>query len=292
MQSFQNFFQSYFPSNFVSQLEFLGIALTKAILILIVGYYFSRFFASKTRKALAKKDEILAHFIAQIIFILSLVVMVVAALGTIGVQTNSIIAVLGTAGVAIALGLKDSLSSVASGIVLIVLRPFKQGDLIEVGLLTGSVEAINLFTTNLRLSDGKFAIIPNSSMAKANIINTTYIDQRRIEFVLGVGYESDIYEVKKIIAQVLQDTSEIDLAQGYFIGLTAFGASSLDFTIRFWVKIEYGILNAKSKVLESLKLEFDKAGIEIPYNKLDVCVSESIQTPRGTKILNSGELYE
>ena len=129
--------------NFLPQLEQLGIALLKAALILIVGYYFSQFIGNKVRKAIAKKDEILAKFIAQVIFVLSLVVMIVAALGTIGVQTNSIIAVLGTAGVAIALGLKDSLSSVASGIILIVLRPFKRGDLIEVSGLTGNVESIN-----------------------------------------------------------------------------------------------------------------------------------------------------
>ncbi|MCX2716686.1 mechanosensitive ion channel [Helicobacter sp. MIT 21-1697] len=261
--------------NFLPQLEQFGIGLLKATLILIVGYYASRFIGNKVRKAIAKKDEILARFIAQIIFILSLVVMIIAALGTMGVQTNSIIAVLGTAGVAIALGLKDSLSSVASGIVLIILRPFKRGDLIEVSGLIGNVEAINLFTTNLRLNDGKFAIIPNSNMATANIINTTYNDQRRIELIIGVGYESDIESVKNIIIEVLQSTPEVDLEQPYFIGLTELASSSLNFTLRFWVKLEYGIINTQSKVLESIKTNLDKNGIEIPYNKLDINISQA-----------------
>lgn len=262
--------------NFLPQLEQLGIALLKAALILIIGYYFSKFIGNKIRKAIAKKDEILAKFIAQVIFVLSLVVMIVAALGTIGVQTNSIIAVLGTAGVAIALGLKDSLSSVASGIILIVLRPFKRGDLIEVSGLTGNVESINLFTTNLQLNDGKFAIIPNSNMATANIINTTFNEQRRIELIIGVGYESDIEAVKKIITEVINSTPEVDLNKSFFIGLTELGASSLNFTLRFWVKLEYGIIDSQSKVLESIKINLDKNGIEIPYNKLDINITKAV----------------
>lgn len=264
-------------SSLLPQLEWLGIALLKACIILIVGYYFARFLSSKIRKLVARQDEILSRFISQIVFILSLIVIIVAALGTIGIQTNSIIAVLGTAGVAIALGLKDSLSSVASGIMLIILRPFKKGDLIEVGGLVGSVEAINLFTTNLRLNDGKFAIIPNSNMATANIINTTFNDQRRIDLIIGVGYESDIESVKHIITEVLHNTPEVDSNQQHFIGLTELGASSLNFTLRFWVKLEYGVLNTQSKVLESIKIALDKAGIEIPYNKLDVNITKVAQ---------------
>ncbi|WP_334086031.1 small-conductance mechanosensitive channel MscS [Helicobacter typhlonius] len=270
MKELKNYFIGYLP-----QIEQLSIGFLKAALILIIGYYLSRFVANKIRKAIAKQDEILARFIGQVIFVLLLVVMIIAALGTIGVQTNSIIAVLGTAGVAIALGLKDSLSSVASGIVLIILRPFKRGDLIEVSGLVGNVEAINLFTTNLRLNDGKFAIIPNSNMATANIINTTYNDQRRIELIIGVGYESDIESVKNIIIEVLQSTPEVDLEQQYFIGLTELASSSLNFTLRFWVKLEYGVLNTQSKVLESIKTNLDKHGIEIPYNKLDINIAQS-----------------
>ncbi len=270
MQELKHYFIDFIP-----QIQQLSIGFLKAALILIIGYYLSRFVANKIRKAIAKQDEILARFIGQVIFVLLLVVMIIAALGTIGVQTNSIIAVLGTAGVAIALGLKDSLSSVASGIVLIILRPFKKGDLIEVSGLIGNVEAINLFTTNLRLSDGNFAIIPNSNMATANIINTTYNDQRRIELIIGVGYESDIESVKNIIIEVLQSTPEVDLQQQYFIGLTELGASSLNFTLRFWVKLEYGVLNTQSKVLESIKTNLDKNGIEIPYNKLDINIAQA-----------------
>lgn len=265
MQDIENYFIGSIP-----QLQILGIALLKATLILVLGYYFSRFIRKKISQAIAKRDAILGQFISQVIFILSIVVIIIAALGTIGVQTNSIIAVLGTAGVAIALGLKDSLSSVASGIILIILRPFKQGDLIEISGMTGYVEAINLFTTHLRLTDGKFAIVLNSNIAKANIVNTTLNEQRRIDLIIGVGYQSDVESVKNIINDVLQNTPEVDLAQTYFIGLSELGESSLNFTLRFWVKLESGVLNAQCKVLESIKAQLDKNGIEIPYNKLDV----------------------
>lgn len=267
----QEFFMDYLP-----QIKELSIGLLKAVIIFIVGYYVSRFIKNRVRETIAKRDEILAKFISQVIFVLSLVVMIIAALGTMGVQTNSIIAVLGTAGVAIALGLKDSLSSVASGIILIVLRPFKKGDLIEVGSLVGSVESINLFTTNLRLNDGKFAIIPNSTMATANIINTTYNEQRRIELIIGVGYQSDIESVKQIITDVLKSTPEVDMNHSYFIGLTELGASSLNFTLRFWIKLEYGIIDSQSKVLEGIKKSLDEHGIEIPYNKLDVNITKAM----------------
>ncbi len=270
MQEFSTYILTSLPA-----LEDLGIALIKASVILIAGYYLSRFIRKKVSQAISKRDEILGKFISQVLFILSIVVILVAALGTIGIQTNSIIAVLGTAGVAIALGLRDSLSSVASGIILIILRPFKKGDLIEINGMTGSVEAINLFNTNLRLNDGKLAIIPNKSVTNANIINTTVNEQRRIEIILGVGYQSDIEAVKRIVADVLQNTPEVDLEQTYFVGLTELGSSCLNFTLRFWVKIEYGILNAQSKVLESIKTQLDKNGIEIPYNKLDVNITKA-----------------
>lgn len=259
------------------KLEIFGLMLLKAILIIIIGYALARLIRSRSYKIIARKDKILASFISQMLFVLCLVVMIIAAFGTIGVQTNSIIAVLGTAGVAIALGLKDSLSSVASGIALIILRPFKQGDLIEINGMQGSVESIQLFTTNLRLNDGKVAIIPNSTMSSATIINTTLNEQRRIEFILGVSYETNIEHFKATIVRVLESIPEVDSTQNHFIGLNEFAPSSMDFNIRFWVRLEYGILNVKSKVLESIKTALDKEGIEIPYNKLDITLLPKIE---------------
>lgn len=259
-----------------------GVITLKIIILLIVGYYLSRFVAQKIRIALESKDKMLANFLAQVAFIGINIAIIIAALGTAGVQTHSIIAVLGTAGVAIALGLKDSLSSVASGIILIILRPFVHGDTIEVGSLLGKVEAINLFNTTIRLPDGKLAIVPNSNISKANVINHTDISQRRIDVVFGVGYESDINAVKIIAINVLEHNVCVDLARGYFVGVQDMGASSLDFLLRFWVNIDYGLIEAKACILEALKVNLEANGIEIPFNKLDVNISQTHDTPTQT----------
>lgn len=273
----EKFFSDMLPSNFEGILENIAIISLKLIILMILGYYLSRFFAKKIKKALQEKDIVLANFLSQVVFIGINIVVIIAAFGTIGVQINSIIAVLGTAGVAIALGLKDSLSSVASGIILIILRPFSAGDTIEFGSLTGKVEAINLFNTTLRLPDGKLAIIPNSNIASANVINSTDITQRRLDIIFGVGYDSNIEKVKSIAISVLESVPCVDIKKGYFVGLSEMASSSLNFIVRFWIGIEHGTVQSKAQVLEALKVSLEKNGIEIPFDKLDVTLYESSQ---------------
>ncbi|MGX2985369.1 mechanosensitive ion channel family protein [Helicobacter sp. 23-1048] len=277
----EKFLSDILPSNIEGILEDITLISLKLIALMILGYYLSRFFAKKIKKGLQERDIVLANFLSQVVFIGINIVVIIAALGTIGVQINSIIAVLGTAGVAIALGLKDSLSSVASGIILIILRPFSPGDTIELGSLTGKVEAINLFNTTLRLPDGKLAIIPNSNIASANVINSTDITQRRLDIVFGVGYDSDIEKVKSIAVSVLESVPCVDSKKGYFVGLSDMASSSLNFIIRFWIGIEHGTVQSKAQVLEALKESLDKNGIEIPFDKLDVTLYES--TPSSHK---------
>ncbi|RAX54144.1 mechanosensitive ion channel domain-containing protein [Helicobacter sp. 10-6591] len=257
-------------------IQTFGLVLFKVTLLLVVGYYFSRFLAKRVRKSIESRDIVLSNFLSQVVFIGVNVAVIIAALGTLGVQTNSIIAVLGTAGVAIALGLKDSLSSVASGIILIILRPFANGDVIELGSITGKVETINLFNTTLRLPDGKLAIIPNANISKANVINSTDISKRRLDITFGVGYESNTDAVKLVVINILENNPCVDLKKGYFIGLDSFGESSINFLLRFWIDVEYGLLETKASILESLKVNLEANGIEIPFNKVDV----NILTPK------------
>lgn len=281
----EKFLSDILPSNIEEILKDIGFISLKIIILMLLGYYLSRFFAKKIKNGLQQRDIVLANFLSQVVFIGINIVVIIAALGTIGVQINSIIAVLGTAGVAIALGLKDSLSSVASGIILIILRPFSPGDTIEFGSFTGKVEAINLFNTTLRLPDGKLAIIPNSNIASANVINSTDITQRRLDIIFGVGYDSDIEKVKSIAANVLENTPCVDIKKGYFVGLSDMASSSLDFIIRFWIGIEHGTVQSKAQVLESLKVNLEKNGIEIPFNKLDVTLYEcSPSSQKSTKL--------
>lgn len=245
----------------------------KSIGVLASGIYLAFFSRTRVRKIINKKDEILGNFFSQVLFVCIIILSVITALGTMGVQTTSIIAVLGTAGLAIALALKDSLSSLASGIVLIVLRPFKKGDLLELGSITGRVEAINLFHTTLRLPDNKLAIFPNESVTKGVITNCTDAEKRRIEWVVGVGYKSDIEEVKSILSAVVESIGEISKDPEPFVGVIELSSSSINFSIRVWIENNINLFAVRSKLIEECKKALDNAGVEIPYNQLDVRVS-------------------
>ncbi|WP_367971771.1 small-conductance mechanosensitive channel MscS [Helicobacter acinonychis] len=258
--------------DFLPLAKHFGIILIKAVVIACVGFYLSFFLRKKIVKLLSKKDEILANFIAQVAFVLILIITTIITLSTLGVQTTSIITVLGTAGIAVALALKDSLSSIAGGIILIVLRPFKKGDTVELSGLNGKVESVNLFNTSLRLHDGRLAVLPNRNVANSNIINSNNTECRRIEWVCGVGYGSDIELVHKTIRDVIDAMEKIDKNMPTFIGITDFGQSSLNFTIRVWAKIEDGIFNVRSELIERIKNALDANHIEIPFNKLDISI--------------------
>ncbi|RDU69493.1 mechanosensitive ion channel protein [Helicobacter cholecystus] len=248
-------------------------ALLKGISLLIGGIYLAFLSRAKLKKMITKKDEIVGNFISQVFFVCIIILSAITALGTMGVQTTSIIAVLGTATLAIALALKDSLSSLASGIVLIILRPFKKGDLLEIGSIAGKVEAINLFHTTLRLPDNKLAIFPNENVTKGVITNCTDAEQRRIEWVVGVAYTSNIEEVKATLIKVILQIEEISKDPFPFVGVTELSSSSIDFSIRVWIENHINIFAVRSKLIEECKKALDDAGIEIPYNQLDVRVS-------------------
>lgn len=247
--------------------------LLKSIAMLLGGIYLAYFSRAKFKKIIGRRDEILGNFISQVIFVCVIILSGITAIGTLGVQTTSIIAVLGTAGLTIALALKDSLSSLASGIMLIILRPFKKGDLLELGSITGRVEAINLFHTTLRLPDNKLAIFPNEAVTKGVITNCTDAEKRRIEWVVGVGYKSDIEEVKNILSNVILSIDEISKDPAPFVGVTELSSSSIDFSIRIWIENNINIFAVRSQLIEECKKALDNAGIEIPYNQLDVRVS-------------------
>lgn len=253
-------------------LQSFVLVLLKVILIFVVGFFLSRFARKKINKIVGKKDEILGNFISQVISISILIVAIVTALANMGIQTGSILAVLGTIGVAIALALRDSLSSIAGGIILIVLRPFRKNDTIELGSITGNVEGINLFNTMIRMPDDKLAILPNRNVVNANIINCTDSNKRRIEWVFGVKYDNDIEEIRHIIKDVISKMDKVDSSVAPFIGVTDFGQNSLNFTIRVWAKLEDNVFGIRSELIENTKIALDGQKIQIPPQKLDITI--------------------
>ena len=267
---------------------------SKAIFILIFGWWFAYFIAGRVRKLLIRvlKDEMLAGFLSKIAFVGIMILVVVATLGTMGVQTTSIIAALGAAGLAIALALKDSLSNLASGIMLVIFRPFTKNDRIETGGMTGVVEEISLFHTYMRTADGKLVIMPNTSVATGRIINFTKKHTRtignatpqllhsnniilRIDWVVGVSYDSDIDTAKKIIYSAVEGTANIDngandATKKIFVGVNELQASAVEIAVRAWVIDNSAFASTKSTMIENVKNALDSANIEIPYNKVDV----------------------
>lgn len=214
-------------------------------------------------------DETLSRFLSRVLYAGIMVLTIITALANLGVQTASIIAVLGTAGLAIALSLKDSLSNLASGIMLIVFRHFTKGDSVELDGIVGIVDEISLFHTRLTTPDNRRVAIPNSSIASARIINFSFHGTRRLEWIFGVSYDSDILRTKEAILSVLEQEEHILKEPKPFVGVHALGASSIDFIVRAWVKKE-DFFTMQLAVNEAVKIALDKAGIEIPYNKLDV----------------------
>ncbi|VEG80677.1 mechanosensitive ion channel family protein [Wolinella succinogenes] len=266
MKLFTGWSQSLLDSLFTFSPKLLA-----AILIAILGLYLAKLARRYTFRLLLKvtKDEILSRFLARVLYAGVVVLTLITALSNLGVQTASIIAVLGTAGLAIALSLKDSLSNLASGIMLIVFRHFTKGDTVELNGTLGNVEEISLFHTKLTTPDNRSVILPNASIAQAKIINFTSNPTRRLEWTFSVSYESDIRRAKEVILLALQSESRLLEEPAPLVGVGSLGASGVDFIVRAWVKKEE-FFAVQIAVNEAIKLALDEAAIEIPYNKLDV----------------------
>lgn len=259
--------------------------LISAILILLFGYYLARILSKYTSKAIIKatKDETLGVFLKNVVFAGILLLTFITALSNLGVKTTSIIAVLGTAGLAIALSLKDSLSNLASGIILVVLRRFNRGDVISVNSMVGKVDSINLFETKLTTLDNQVIIMPNSLLVSTPIINININPTRRMDLIFGIDYGSDIAKAKEILEEIFNKDSLVLKDPAPVIGVNALNASSVDLLVRFWVNTA-DYFQANITLPQKVKATFEQKGIEIPYNKLDININPT-QTPllRGDK---------
>ncbi|TLE16337.1 mechanosensitive ion channel [Helicobacter apodemus] len=248
--------------------------LVSASLILLFGYILAKLLSKYIAKVLKKitKDETLGIFFKNVIFVGVLLLTIVTALTNLGVKTTSIIAVLGTAGLAIALSLKDSLTNLAAGILLVVLRFFSRGDTISVGSITGKVDSINLFETRLTTLDNQMVILPNSSIISSPVININANQTRRMDLIFGIDYKSDILQAKQVLEGIFKEDEMVLNDPEPVVGVNALNASSIDLVVRFWVKSE-DYFRAKIILTQKVKMAFDERGIEIPYNKLDININ-------------------
>ena len=256
-------------------LAFYGIRIITAILILVIGRWISMALRNFLKRLMTKSkvDETVVSFVGNLSYAAMLVVVVIAALNQLGIQTASFIAILGAAGLAIGLALQGSLSNFAAGVLMVMFRPFKVGDFIEAGGASGTVEEIEIFTTKLASPDNKTVIIPNAQVMSGNIINYTTKGTRRVDMVFGIGYDDDIDKARSIIKGIIEQDERILKDPEPRIFVSELADSSVNFTVRAWSKAS-DYWNVFFDTTETVKKRFDAEGVSIPFPQRDVHIYE------------------
>jgi len=248
-----------------------GVKIVLALLVFLIGKRIARWIANLVVKAMEKNDvdNELSGFLHSLIYWGLFALVVIAALGQLGVQTASFIAILGAAGLAVGLALQGSLSNFAAGVLILILRPFNVDDFVEVAGEAGKVNSIRIFTTELLTGDNKCVIIPNARVLDSNIINYSSTGIRRVDMVFGIGYEDDIDQARKVIENILADDERVIDEKGVQIAVSELADSSVNFVVRPWAKSDdyWGVY---FDTIESVKKQFDLQGISIPYPQQDL----------------------
>jgi small conductance mechanosensitive channel len=252
-----------------------GIKVIAAIAIFIVGRWVAKAIANFIKKMMTKSntDETLVKFVGSLSYIALLAFVIIAALNQLGIQTTSFIAILGAAGLAIGLALQGSLGNFAAGILMIIFKPFKVGDFIEGAGVAGTVEEIQIFTTQLKTPDNKTIIVPNAKMTGDNITNYTMKGTRRVDFVFGIGYEDDIDKARNVISEIIAGDSRVLKDPAPMVAVSELADSSVNFVARAWTSADdyWGFY---FDTTEKVKKQFDAGGISIPYPQRDIHVYE------------------
>lgn len=259
-----------------------SINVAMAIVIFIVGRILAKIITGGVKKIMAKSkvDESLRDFLGSIIQASLMVVVIIAALDRLGVDTTSVLAVFAAAGLAVGLAMKDSLSNFAAGVMLVLFKPFKLGDAVTVAGQTGVIETIGIFCTVLRTGDNQEITIPNGQIYGNVITNITKRDTRRIDLVIGIGYGDNIGKAKSLLTDIINSDPAILKDPAPTILVLALGESSIDLAVRPWVKTsDYWVV--RSNLLQAIKESFDANGISIPFPQRDLHI---IDAPQSVKV--------
>jgi small conductance mechanosensitive channel len=249
-----------------------------ALLIFLIGKWIARRITNVLIKLMKSRnvDITLIKFLEGIIYYALLASVLIAVAGQLGIKTTSFLAVLGAASLAIGLALKDSLSNFSSGVMLILFRPFRVGDVVIIGGETGKVEAISVFSTILNTGDNQKKIIPNGAISNATITNITANPTRRVDLVVGIGYNDDIRKAKETLEGILATEDLILKDPAPTVAVSNLGASSVDLVVRPWVKTD-DYWTVFFSLTEKIKLTFDEKGISFPYPQQDVHLFKSAE---------------
>ena len=248
-----------------------GIKVIAALAIFIIGRWIAKGVRRGVRRMMEKggADPIIIGFIGSILYIALLAFVVVAALGQLGIQTTSFIAILGAAGLAIGLALQGSLANFAAGFLMIIFRPFKVGDFVEVAGVAGVVKDMQIFTTTMKTGDNKTIIIPNAKISGDNIINYSAEKNRRVDMTVGVAYDADLSKVRDVLNDIISKDERILSDPAPLVVVGELADSSVNFIVRVWTKSEnyWGVMFDAN---ETIKNRFDEVGIGIPFPQREV----------------------
>ena len=248
-----------------------GIKIIAAILIFVIGKWAVNKVTTIGKKLMqkAKVDQTLVEFGESLIYFILMLMVVLASLNSLGVNTTSFIAVFGAAGLAIGLALQGSLANIGAAVLIIVFRPFKVGDFVEAGGATGTVDDVNLFSTIISPLDNRTVIVPNSAIVGGNITNYSNKTQRRVDHVFGIGYDDDLKLAKETLMEIMEADERVLTEPAPFVAVSELGDSSVNFVFRAWVETA-DYWDVYFDMLEKVKLTFDEKGISIPYPQMDV----------------------
>lgn len=264
--------KSYIPNNIVEVIASHVFSFIVALLIFFIGKWIVNKIVTILGKVLRKIngiDETLVRFLENIVYYALLTVVIIAALNKLGIATTSFLAILGAAGLAIGLALKDSLGNFASGVMIVIFKPFKVGDSVVAGGVTGTVTEVTIFNTVFLTADNQKIIVPNSSITGGSITNVNANDTRRVDIIVGISYEDNIKHAKEVLANIINENSKVLKDKSVGINVTELADSSVNLTINVWVKSS-DFASTKAELLESIKTTFDEVGITIPYPKQEV----------------------
>lgn len=251
----------------------IGMKLLAAIAIFLIGRWAVRLVVRMVGKALHRieMEDTLERFLCNILNAVLMVVVLIAAIGALGVETTSLLAVLGAAGLAIGLALQGSLSNFASGVLIVMFRPYKVGDFIDAAGVAGTVQEVQIFTTVLNTPDNRRIIVPNSQIMDGIITNVSANENRRVDLVVGCGYGDDIDMVYKVLRDILEADDRVLSDPAPSVDLNTLADSSVNFNVRPWCKKEdyWDVYNG---VTEEVKRRFDQEGLNIPFPQRDLHV--------------------
>ena len=262
-------FKSFIPDNIVEIAIGYSISFVFALLIFFIGKWISKSVVKILGKALRKVggvDETLVKFLENIVYYALLTVVIIAALNKLGIATTSFLAILGAAGLAVGLALKDSLGNFASGVMIVLFKPFKAGDSVVAGGVSGTVTEVTIFNTVFLTADNQKIIVPNSSITSGSITNVNANDTRRVDIVVAISYEDSIKNAKDVLTNIINSNPKVLKDKGFGISVTDLAETSVKLGVNVWAKSsDYGSL--KAELLEEIKTKFDEVGITIPYPK-------------------------